>query len=125
MIANLHVQHQRRIEDDLEPWDEYVVTAELRTFHLSITHLQDGGFGIHVAETIGGRGVSGREQLRASSTAPSWHAAYAAALEAIAAGITTGVWPSASVPPPISLLHTPQWQRRRHQRLKQHEEPQP
>ena len=125
MIASLHVQHQRRIEDDLEPWDEYAVTAELRTFRVTIVQLQDGGFGTQITETTGRRGVPRRERLLASSTAPSWHAAYAAALGTIIAGIATGAWPAASVPPPISLPDTPQWQRRRQRRREQNEEHEP
>jgi hypothetical protein len=115
MIASLSVQHQRRIEDDLEPWDEYAVTAELRTFRVTIVQLQDGGFGTQITEITGRRGVPRRERLLASSEAPSWHAAYTAALGTIIAGIATGAWPAASVPPPISLPDTSQWQRRQRQ----------
>src|SRR5687767_9299928 len=57
MIANLSVQHQRRIDDDLEPWDEYAVTAELRTFRVTVVQLQDGGFGTQITETSGRRGA--------------------------------------------------------------------
>ena len=125
MIASLSVQHQRRIEDDLEPWDEYAVTAELRTFRLTIVQLQDGGFGTQITETTGRRGVPRRERLLASSAAPSWHAAYAAGLGTIIAGIATGIWPAASVPPPISLPDTPQWQQRNQRLSEQNEEHEP
>ena len=73
MIASLSVQHQHRFEDDLEPWDEYAVTAELRTFRVTIVQLQDGGFGTQITETIGRPGVPRHERLLASSAAPSWH----------------------------------------------------
>jgi hypothetical protein len=125
IIASLDVQHQRRVEDDLEPWDEYAVTAEQRAFRMTIMQLQDGGVGIYAAETTGRRGTPRREQLRASSTASSWHAAYTAALGTIVAGIATGAWPAALVSPPISLPHTPQWQRQRQHQREPNEEPEP